>query len=441
MCLIPSATDSGGDRLGLQHHYPPAIQDGNIADDEWPLPPPPVAFFNDDYEPPRVQPTPLGQSADIVENLRERLRQLEARLSPASSVLSAPQYDSVLPSVAPPPPPQRLTSSVPLLDSTERTYRGPAPSIPKFTRGDPREFSRLKLALDNILPADATEMFKYQVLCDHLKFEEALLIADSYSNSLFPYSDTMASLTKHYGQPHQLSLQRIAELMEEPAIRAGDTVAFRRFALRVRALVGMLEQLGEDGRIELKCGSHVARLMRKLPQDLRATFRRHLHSRKAGIPSLMDFAEWLDYELDIQEDGDRFDKIEDVQRGRSGLKKEFEKDKRDPRKTMNVLHGTAHDTTSQTRQAEVSDHREIMDKPKAYCPYCSNTQHFLDQCLNFKQLTKDQKTTWVKSNNRCWRCGRHHQAAQCRLRVLCKTASLRKFSVWQLGNKSLPPAA
>lgn len=113
-------------------------------------------------------------------------------------------------------------------------------------------------------------MFKYQVLCDHLKFEEALLIADSYSNSLFPYSDTMASLTKHCGQPHQLSLQSIVELMEKPAIQAGDTVAFRRFGL-IRALVGMQEQLGEDGCIELKCGSQVARLMRIHPQDLRTT--------------------------------------------------------------------------------------------------------------------------------------------------------------------------
>ncbi|KAE8291493.1 hypothetical protein D5F01_LYC11101 [Larimichthys crocea] len=313
--------------LPRELYRPPAVQDNNIADDDWPLPPPPVAFPNDDYEPPRVQPTPLGpQPADTVENLRERLQQLEARLSLAPSVLSEPHYHSVQ-SVA---PPQRPTSSVLLPSSNERTYRGPAPSIPKFTRGDPREFSRLKLALDNILPADATEMFKYQVLCDHLKFEEALLIADSYSNSLFPYSDTMASLTKHYGQPHQLSLQRIAELMEEPAMRAGDTVAFRRFALRVRALVGMFEQLGEDGRIELKCGSHVARLMKKLPQDLRATFRRHLHSWKAGIPSLMDFAEWLDYELEIQEDGDRFDKIEDVTRGRNWPKKECDNNKRAP---------------------------------------------------------------------------------------------------------------
>ncbi|KAJ8395305.1 hypothetical protein AAFF_G00032900 [Aldrovandia affinis] len=57
------------------------------------------------------------------------------------------------------------------------------------------------------------------------------------------------------------------------------------------------------------------------------------------------------------------------------------------------------------RSAEVSAPQEALDKPKAYCPYCSNTQHFLDQCLNFKQLTKEQKATWVKSNNRCWRCG------------------------------------
>lgn len=119
--------------------------------------------------------------------------------------------------------------------------------------------------------------------------------------------------------------------------------------------------------------------MRKLPQDLRATFRRHHHSWKAGIPSVMDFVEWLDYELEIQEDGDRFDKIENVQRERSGVRKEYDKDKSSTRKTMNVLHGTTLDTTLQAGQAEVTDHLEAPDKPKAYCPYCNNTQHFLDQ--------------------------------------------------------------
>ncbi|KAJ8398739.1 hypothetical protein AAFF_G00419360 [Aldrovandia affinis] len=173
---------------------------------------------------------------------------MEARLSPAPSLPSdAEQYDSVPQSATPPQQlrgrldaeaatflPQRgLSSSAPLRSGTESTYRGPKPSIPKFTQDDPREFSRLRLALENILPADSTERFRYQVLCDHLKFEEALLIADSYSNSPCPYSDTMASLIQTYGQPHQLSLQRIAELMEEPTIRSGDTAGFRKFALRV----------------------------------------------------------------------------------------------------------------------------------------------------------------------------------------------------------------
>lgn len=38
------------------------------------------------------------------------------------------------------------------------------------------------------------QRFKYQILLDHLKFEDALLIADSYTNSKRPYLDTMASL-------------------------------------------------------------------------------------------------------------------------------------------------------------------------------------------------------------------------------------------------------
>ena len=162
-------------------------------------------------------------------------------------------------------------------DQQERVYRGPKPKIPHFTKADPREFPRLKIALENLLPADVTERFKYQILVDHLKFEEALLIADSYTNSRQPYSDTMATLTEHYGQPHQLALRRIAELMEASSIRTNDAGAFKKFALRVRALVGMLDQLGDSGNIELQCGSHVTRLLQKLPQDMREEFKRYLY--------------------------------------------------------------------------------------------------------------------------------------------------------------------
>lgn len=53
----------------------------------------------------------------------------------------------------------------------------------------------MRMALENLLPNNATELFKYQILTDHLKLEEALFIADSYCNSRHPYTDTMQALT------------------------------------------------------------------------------------------------------------------------------------------------------------------------------------------------------------------------------------------------------
>ena len=301
---------------------PPGGKRGALQPEEedWPLPPPPVV----DYVPPSAQRLPV----DLVRDLTARLSRLgEQPPEPPTPDYCEPDAGSVAsdewsyeeadrPYRGPHPhQPRRqeyssmrqVPAALPNRSSSpprqERTYRGPKPAIPKFTKEDPREFARLKIALENLLPQDATERFKFQVLTDHLKFEEALLIADSYSNSRYPYSDTMASLSAHYGQPHQLALQRIAELMDGPTIRSGDTAGFRKFALHIRALVGMLDQLGEDGHIELQCGSHVARLSAKLPHDMCANFKRYVHPLNIKVPTLTDFANWLEYELEIQQSG------------------------------------------------------------------------------------------------------------------------------------------
>lgn len=158
------------------------------------------------------------------------------------------------------------------LPAQEKVYLGPKPRIPMLIHRDPAEFARLKMTLENLLPAGATELFKYQILVDHLKLEEASLIADSYLTSVTPYSDTMTALNERFGQPHQLALKRIAQVMDAPDIKRGDHEAFQRFALQIRALVGMLETLGVEGEVELKCGSHVARLLGKLPPDPAQTF-------------------------------------------------------------------------------------------------------------------------------------------------------------------------
>ena len=295
-------------------------------------------------------------------------------------------------------------------------YRGPKPSIPDF-KGDPREFARLKIALDNLLPANATEWFKYQILVDHLKFEDALLIADLYTNSVKPYTDTMASLTEHYGQPHQLAMRRIANLMEAPSIQSHDTAAFKRFALRVRALVGMLEQLGEKGDAELQCGSHVTRLMSKLPQNLRSEFMRYLQPSHIQIPTLLDFSTWLESEIKIQEYG-------------AGITYREEGDSKNGETTRwrDVKTGRptyAHHNTEQIPSYPASP-EPIRTGPNSQgqtvrsCPYCPDAQHHLNQCTDFSQLNTKQRTSGIRTARWCWRCGLSHMAAQCRLETRCK---------------------
>lgn len=128
------------------------------------------------------------------------------------------------------------------------------PSIHNFCTKDPSEFNLLKIALENLLPPDATELFRYQILLDHLKLDEARLLADSYLNSPFPYSDTMCALNEWFCQPDKMALKKIAKVMDSPDILKGDFKAFDRFALEMGALIGMLETLRDEGEAELRCG-------------------------------------------------------------------------------------------------------------------------------------------------------------------------------------------
>ncbi|XP_026110661.1 uncharacterized protein LOC113084551 isoform X2 [Carassius auratus] len=399
-------------------------------DDDWPPPPPPPPVA-DVYQPP---------SQDLMAELITALRDI--RITQQKESPRHPEPHHSVPGVQTPEycvpyTPQRCESLHEELQPShyhETVYRGPKPTIPTFTKGDPREFARLKVALENLLPVDATERFKYQILVDHLKYEEALLIADSYTNSLQPYTDTMTSLIEHYGQPHQLALRKIADLMEAPNIARGDSSEFKRFALKVRALVAMLDQLGDTGKTELYCGSHVTRLMSKLPHDIRAEFKRFLYPMRVTIPSLLHFSDWLDYELKMQETV--YEPLTSENKSRAGPRTERRRDTRSGKNT-NIMHTTDQPEGTLAVVKALSSTKQ--PERTAYCPYCSNTQHFLDKCANFAQLTVEQITAWIKSNKRCWRCGRTHQAAQCRLKMTCHKCKGRHLQA--LHEVNIKPAA
>ncbi|XP_076856690.1 uncharacterized protein LOC143510810 [Brachyhypopomus gauderio] len=292
----------------------------------------------------------------------------------------------------------------------ETSYRGPRPTIPNFTNRDPSEFARLKIALENLLPADGTELFKYQVLVDHLKLEEATLIADAYLHSPTPYTDTMAALSDKFGQPHQVALKRIATVMDSPDVRRGDTAAFEKFALQIQSLVGMLRTLGPEGEVELQCGSHVARLLSKLPTEQRAEFRRRMFYHSGTSYTLLDLAAWLNYEAWCQD----FDGQLPAKGTREGQRPRLEP--RQGRRSATVLHGAGEATKKESTPPKQAFSQ---GKSQPYCPFCDSSEHYLSQCTAISKLTKTQVADWIRTSRRCWRCARRHQAAQCNLKKAC----------------------
>lgn len=154
----------------------------------------------------------------------------------------------------------------------------------------------------------------------------------------------------------------------------------------------MLDQLGYIGQTELKCGSHVSRILTKLPHHLRADFKRHINPLRTPIPNLVHLSDWLEYEVRVQEDSPQFSNS--GSRDRPTTRKERRKDSWS--KGTFVRHGSEQ---NQTEKKPVNhESKEGAREPTKFCPFCNTTQHFLNQCTNFKILTKEQIEKWIRSN-------------------------------------------
>lgn len=221
----------------------------------------------------------------------------------------------------------------------------------------------------------------------------------------------MRALYDRFGQPHQLALKKIAGVLEAPEIRRGDSAAFQRFSLQIQSLVGLLKTLGPEGEIELNCGSHVARLLTKLPAEQRADFRRHRFKQPGTSHTLHDLSEWLSYESWCLS----FDSQVNVRTNRE--RQPLRPDIRSGKQSVTVLHGLGESSRDVTGLKPSSEQMKPMRK--AYCAYCQSGEHYLSQCSEVAELSKEQLKEWIKVNKRCWRCARNHQAAQCTLKKPC----------------------
>lgn len=161
----------------------------------------------------------------------------------------------------------------------------------------------------------------------------------------------------------------------------------------------------------------MSRLLGKLPHDLQSSFRRFIYPLDVKIPTLLEFSDWLEYEIQVQEDSTRY-------ASHSGRGYSTRSSWDDPprkvksfHKGTEVLLGTEKYPSASPSPVTV---KTTMAKP--YCPYCDNNKYSLNNCANFSQLSKFQMQNW-KGHNRCWRCGRSHRSAECNLKMCCKACN------------------
>ena len=175
-----------------------------------------------------------------------------------------------------PNPTERVTEGASIMELLVATAFGiPKPRLPYFESGKESDFVLLNMALENLLDIHAhlSEQYKFQVLMDHLRLPSAYKLAKSYMHTSTPYTSALAALKAKNGQPRQLVQGEIASILHSPPVKLGNSNAFQEFALSVRSLIGMLWSVeGADGS-ELRCGSHVDRLLTKLPIQSRVSLR------------------------------------------------------------------------------------------------------------------------------------------------------------------------
>ncbi|KAL1250707.1 hypothetical protein QQF64_018503 [Cirrhinus molitorella] len=288
-----------------------------------------------------------------------------------------------VPSVSGVQPPTPINMMDMLIASS---YGIPKPALPKFDSGKESDFALLKMALDSLIGGHAhlTEQFKYQVLLDRLKLPSAYKLAQAYMHDPTPYTTALQALQDKYGQPRQLVQSELGAILNSPPVRVGDAEAFDNFALLVHGLVGMLRSLEGENGYELKCGSHVDRLLVKLPASYRDGFVEHCLSRGILITgtdktyTLMDLSAWLQLKSQAKRISSRA-----VDMFQEQMKPQRKGKRSQPSSSVYYNTSSSPDKPLLTSPSRHTFPPKPRDKPKPYCPYCDTPSS--DHCDELKK--------------------------------------------------------
>lgn len=139
----------------------------------------------------------------------------------------------------------------------------------------------------------------------------------------------------------------------------------------------------------------------------------------------MKFSEWLQYEAWCQSSESQIS----YKSQRTEQRTERRRESKPTARSATILHGADDTVTPAPAQIKQVKVEKLKAPTKAFCPFCDKDDHYLSQCATFKSFDKQQMIDWIRTNHRCWRCGRGHQAAQCTLKKPCSICNGKHLQI------------
>ena len=272
------------------------------------------------------------------------------------------------------------------------TLQHEKPKLPMF-HGDVRKYFIFKDDFRHAVESKCSERDSITILRTCLGPEPSRLI-EGISNDL---KTVWKYLDQNYGDPRVVSDTITSDLEKFKAIQPGEDNRFCELVNLVRRSYNILKEIKRPQDID---NTHVISLIeRKLPQEDQRVWSRCLHHHKKE-PSMSFLLEWLEEEMSSR------------MRSIAGIRK--------PSAVKHSVHAVNERPNRSTVKPPVNSTKE---KPQCYV---CQSQHYIDECPRFKEMSVKERWKVVKDKHACFCClkySKDHSASNCKKKRECGEAT------------------
>ena len=291
----------------------------------------------------------------------------------------------------------------------------PQPEVPVF-EGDPTSYCSFIRAFESLIEAKTENpSSRLYYLVQYTKGDVQELMK---SCLLMPpwegYQNAKKMLKSRYGHSHKIATACVKKIIEGPVIKANDSEALNKFAVSLTTCKNTLKELNLTNRIENS--DTMQKLVCRLPYGLKLKWRNEADKISEEIEReirIEDIAEFVEKEARAA----AHPVFGDISEPRP---KNDSSSKNSNRKSTKGFAVQAAPLGVEERSSgkEFTSSQESSFRPT--CPLC-NQKHWLSQCSQFKDMSLDDRQSFVKLKSLCINClVSGHFARSCSKKSFCK---------------------